>query len=111
MFFEETHQLIGNSGHLHFGTSFVLEFASFPIFRVLGKEKLNAVLWGKISYQGFFGDHTELVNAIDARVLGLLHWEAEKIFRLCTVRLYQACVFSFIWGMILLVVTVLLIAL
>ena len=36
--FEETPQLIGNYNHLHFGHSFVAEFAGFPVFKVSCKE-------------------------------------------------------------------------
>ena len=43
---------------------------------------------------------------VDARVVGLLHWELKNIFELCTERLHQVYGFSFLWGSILPVVTV-----
>ena len=95
--FEEPPQLIGNSIHLHFGQSFGVEFASFPIFTVPGKEKLHAVLWAKIRYQGLFRDHIDLKNTIDSRVVSLLHWEAETVFQICIIRLYQERGFYFLW--------------
>ena len=95
--FEEMITLIGNYIHLHFSCSFTVEFAIFPIFTVSSKEKLHAVLWSKIRYQRFLGDFTELANAIDDRVVGLLHWEVEKIFQISTIRLHWARGFSFLW--------------
>ena len=57
--------------------------------------------------QGTLGDFTELANVINARVVGLLHWEVKNIYEFCTVRLHQVYGFSFLLGEIIPVVTVL----
>ena len=72
-FFEQMLQLISNFNQMHFGSTFVVEFTISPVFTLPGKEELNLVLWAKIRYQICLGDHTEISNMIDARVVGLLH--------------------------------------
>ena len=51
-----------------------------------------------IRHQGIFRYLTKLVNAIDSRFVGLLHWGVEKIFQIFTVMLYQAGGFYLVLG-------------
>ena len=73
-------------------------FVSFPIFTVPVNKELHALMRDNIRHQGIFRYLTKLVNAIDSRFVGLLHWGVEKIFQIFTVMLYQAGGFYLVLG-------------